>query len=328
MAADPLQRPAIERLGIVVVTYNRAGFLDRLLTSVAAMTTPAWKVVVVDNASTDATSEVLTRWRGHLGADVLVPHRLEANTGGAGGFAAGIERALAEGAEWMWLMDDDVEVIPDALARLAPWLAKYRCVTGRKYDFDGSPFRWQNRFSEFLGVPLALRGDPFGGDGWFEQTAGNFEGMAIHRSVVEQIGLPDPRFFIVWDDAVYGWLAHLVTPSVVVDEFVLRRMRVLTQLRVGERNLNATGDLYRFYVMRNRALVRHYMRDRGRLNAFGFALGTCLVFGKEVVRTIAVERKVSGVRHLLRGALASRRLARERGWTPMPPLSSAGTAPA
>jgi GT2 family glycosyltransferase len=53
-------------------------------------------------------------------------------------------------------------------------------------------------------------------------NSGCFEGMFIHRDIVGQIGLPDPRFFIYWDDQTYGWLASRVTTSVIVNEFVLR----------------------------------------------------------------------------------------------------------
>lgn len=309
-----------ERMAVVVVTYNRSAYLEALLASIEAMSRGPWRVVVVDNASTDDTGEVLARWQAQWGERLVVLSQAE-NTGGAGGFSAGTAAALDLGAEWLWLMDDDVEVLPDALVDLAPWLGRFRCVTGRKYDFDGTPFRWQNRFDEFLGVPRPLPGDPFAPDGWFEQTAGNFEGMAIHRSVVEQIGLPDPRFFIVWDDAIYGWLAHLVTECAVVDAFVLKRARVLQQRRVGTKNLNATGDRYRFYVMRNRALMRFYLRDRGRLNRLGFAIGTAYTFAKELVRLVRVERRLTGGGELVRGWVESRRLMRDRTWQPMPPLA-------
>lgn len=320
MQTDPAVDGFAGRTRLVVVTFNRADHLDALLESVAALSPAPGGVVVVDNASTDETPAVLGRWQQRLG-DRLTILRQQENTGGAGGFSAGVEAAYAAGAEWLWLMDDDVTVLPDALARLAPWAARFGCVTGRRYDFDGRPFRWQNRFSDVLGVPLALRGDPFQPDGWFEQTAGNFEGMLVHRDVVARIGLPDPRFFIVWDDAVYGWLAHRETRAAVVDEFVMRRARAVRQREVGSRNLNATSDLYRFHVMRNRALVYLYLREHGALHRLGFGLGTAYTFGKEVVRLLLVERRVRGIGELLRGYAASRRmLAGSDDWTPMPPL--------
>ena len=43
---------------------------------------------------------------------------LARNEGGAGGFHEGMKRAHADGAHWMWLMDDDTVPRPDALAEL------------------------------------------------------------------------------------------------------------------------------------------------------------------------------------------------------------------
>ena len=79
----------------VVVAYNRQELLRRCLDGLAGQTAPPAGTVVVDNASTDASARVAA---GHpLGAHVV---SLPVNTGGAGGFAAGIARArlLAEPA--------------------------------------------------------------------------------------------------------------------------------------------------------------------------------------------------------------------------------------
>jgi GT2 family glycosyltransferase len=96
----------------VVVTHNRRDLLLECLAGVQSQTTPAPHVVVVDNASCDGTAQAL---RGRPGLDVVTLRR---NTGGAGGFAAGIARATAAGADALWLLDDDTIPRPDALAML------------------------------------------------------------------------------------------------------------------------------------------------------------------------------------------------------------------
>ena len=75
--------------------------------------------------------------------------------------------------------------------------------------------------------------------------------MFIHRDIVGRIGLPDPRFFIYWDDQTYGWLASRITTSVIVNEFVLRRTREIKQWDMGIRHMNASSNAYRYYIMRN-----------------------------------------------------------------------------
>ncbi|NKZ02474.1 glycosyltransferase [Actinomadura latina] len=102
------------RVTAVVVTHNRRELLTEALAALAAQTRPPDAVIVVDNASTDGTAG-LVRER-FPGAELLV---LGVNTGGAGGFAAGIARALdAPGTGLLWLMDDDTVPEPGALAAL------------------------------------------------------------------------------------------------------------------------------------------------------------------------------------------------------------------
>ena len=94
----------------VVVTWNRRDLLVESLDAVRGQSTPVAATVVVDNASTDGTDEVLAAYDG---LDVVT---LSENTGGAGGFAAGIERALAAyDPDLVWLMDDDTVAEPTAL---------------------------------------------------------------------------------------------------------------------------------------------------------------------------------------------------------------------
>ena len=85
-----------------------------MLDGLAAQTHEPDAVIVVDNASEDHTREVLD---AHVGLRLQRIH-LEENTGGAGGFRAGIEAAYDQGFDRIWLMDDDVVPAPDCLALL------------------------------------------------------------------------------------------------------------------------------------------------------------------------------------------------------------------
>jgi GT2 family glycosyltransferase len=77
-------------------------------------------VIVVDNASTDGTADAVAT--AHPQARLL---RLDRNTGGAGGFAAGLAAALDDGADLVWLMDDDTVPEPGALAALLDTRRRY-----------------------------------------------------------------------------------------------------------------------------------------------------------------------------------------------------------
>lgn len=307
------------KIAIAIVTFDRSRFLRELLASAAAMQKSPFRIVVVDNASTDDTQEVLAAAAADFPEGMLVNHRLDTNTGGSGGFSEGTRVALQLGADWVWLMDDDVTILPDALEQFEPWMARFGVIHGRRYDFDGTPFYWQAKFNEFLGVPLPYSGKQFNREGYAVTNSGTFEGMLIHADVVRKIGLPDPRFFISWDDAAYAWLAAQHTKVVYVDAFVLKRKREQKQINLGIRHLNDGSPLFRFHVIRNRAYVGKYFQAYGKLHRVGFGLGTALTLAKEVFRLVVVQHTLKGIGDLARGFRANRALWRDKTWRPMDP---------
>ena len=139
-----------ETVAIVVVTYNRADLLERMLAGLAALERLPEAVIVVDNASTDRTPEVLAA-ATNPGLQVL---RAEENLGGAGGFHRGVGAAYEQGFDRIWLMDDDVIPAPDCLTVL---LAQdEHCLMAVREDSRGALVEKSAvRFD--LANPLAIR---------------------------------------------------------------------------------------------------------------------------------------------------------------------------
>ena len=306
---------------IAIVTYNRSALLAKLLASIVRMDPHPGHVVIIDNASVDDTADVVESFREQIPA-TIVYRRLETNTGGSGGFSEGMRVAYELGSTWMWLMDDDVEVLPDGLARMGAWAPRFKSIQGRRYDYDGSEFYWQYRVAEPLAIPIPFAPAGFDESGFKQMNSGCFEGMFIHRDIVRQIGLPDPRFFIYWDDQMYGWLASRKTTSVIVNEFVLRRTREIKQWDMGIRHMNASSNAYRYYIMRNRGHMKNYYRALGVHRPLLFGIGTTLTFLKELIRLFAVEHTVRGTSNLFRGLRDGGKIARDSSWQPMPPLEA------
>lgn len=98
----------------VVLTYNRRELLDECLAAISAQTRECDRIIVIDNASTDGTFEMLAvKW-----SEQVEVHSLPRNLGAAGGFNMGMRMAYRTGADAIWVMDDDVIPEPDALERL------------------------------------------------------------------------------------------------------------------------------------------------------------------------------------------------------------------
>lgn len=100
-----------ERIVAVVVTWNRKELLRRNLRAVLGQTRPVDEILVVDNASTDGTPEMLA-----AEFPMVRLLRLAGNAGAAGGMHVGVREGLALGADWLWLMDDDGVPSPGCLA--------------------------------------------------------------------------------------------------------------------------------------------------------------------------------------------------------------------
>ena len=166
-----MRRPAI-----VIVTYKRQELLAQLFDSISELTVPAWRVVVVDNENSSKTAQMVRDFATRLdaawgstegdpdaegGTSRVVYDAMEENTGGAGGFSEGVRRAYELGAEWLWVMDDDVAVEPDALETLDRWVGEADAIMGQRRDFDGGHFFWQHRFWTSLAIY-----NPFSRDSW------------------------------------------------------------------------------------------------------------------------------------------------------------------
>ncbi|MFF2370036.1 glycosyltransferase [Agromyces sp. NPDC058110] len=194
------QTPLPPRVVPVVVAYNRRDLLGEVLDALAAQRTPVAKVVVVDNASTDDTIEV-----ARAAGDLVDLTTLARNTGGAGGFAAGMALALdRHDPEWLWLMDDDTVPTAGALEALLA------AVEGTEIVAAGSRVIWTDgtehpmntpRQKPFVGKPERIAAAKAGG---IAVRSTSFVSMLVRADVVREVGLPIADYFIWNDDFEYS----------------------------------------------------------------------------------------------------------------------------
>lgn len=178
----------------VVVTRHRRELLSDSLKIIAAQTRPVDHLVVVDNGPDEPARDVVED--SPLPHTYLPSHR---NLGGAGGFALGILHALALGAEWVWLADDDgrpadefvLEVLMEEAERRGLAEVSPMVVNIDEPDRLAFPLRrglsWK-RASEELG------------DDFLPGIASLFNGALFRASTLDVVGVPDLRLFVRGDE--------------------------------------------------------------------------------------------------------------------------------
>src|SRR5579871_1969622 len=138
----------------VTVVYNGADVLRRHLESLKAQSHPLDEIVIIDNASTDGTRDLLASEY----PEVTVIY-LSVNGGVGGGLAAGLSyAALQRRHDWVWLFDQDSVPATDCLERL---LSGVQQIGGNGADIAILAPRCINRESGIVYPSLSWRGRHF-----------------------------------------------------------------------------------------------------------------------------------------------------------------------
>lgn len=185
-------------IAAVIVTHNRRDLLRDCVRAVREQTRWLDRVLVVDNASSDGTAEML---REEFPDVETLP--MARNQGSAGGFHEGLKAAFAAGAEWTWLLDDDSAPRPDALERLLAGVA--RAPEGRPPVLAASRVEWHDGRAHPMNQPIVKRRDTAEllaacERGLLPLRTATFVGLLVHADAVRRHGLPDKAFFYQADD--------------------------------------------------------------------------------------------------------------------------------
>ena len=96
------------KISVIIPTYNRLGVLARALQSVLNHSRPADEIIVIDDGSSDGTTEMIQRQFPHI------HYIYQQNQGVSHARNVGINRA---GGDWIAFLDSDDEWLPDKLSR-------------------------------------------------------------------------------------------------------------------------------------------------------------------------------------------------------------------
>lgn len=192
-------------VAVIIVNWNLAGETAACIDSLQKGSLLPLRIFVVDNGSTDDSAE---RLRRRFGADISLIQSPR-NLGFSGGNNVGIQAALAEGFEWIFLVNNDTVVAADCLAQLrhaTTALPNFR-VWGPLILYYDEPERIWALGDRALAGTLITRGvlrnavAPAALPAIEPVDYLTACGLLVHREVFEDVGLLDESFFMYAEDA-------------------------------------------------------------------------------------------------------------------------------
>lgn len=256
------------KVSAVVVTYNRVELLKRAIDALLGQSAELAYLVVVNNNSSDATKDYLDSIQN----EIIKPIHLSTNTGGAGGFSAGINFAHGLDTDYIWIMDDDA--IPDENALMELLLADEH-LTKNKIE---SGFLCSHVISDdnlCMNVPGIskktnetgyLEWPTFASLGIVGVDKATFVSVLFRHKVISEVGLPVKEMFIWGDDTEYTWRISKKYKCYYVANSIVNHKRVLAKSLSLAVEDNVTripwyGFLYRnsFYNIRKHGNVKEFL---------------------------------------------------------------------
>jgi GT2 family glycosyltransferase len=262
---------------VVIVNWNGRHFLESCLRSVYAQEPAPDRVIVVDNGSSDGSLEYLrTAW------PAVVVVEAGTNLGFSGGNNLGISDALAAGADYILLLNNDAELAPGAFGELLSalrgaghevWAASPKILYRSRPDVIWSA---GGRFDWWRGLSLDR--------GWNEVDRGQYDRpelmefanaccLLVRARVFRDVGLLDDGYFMYFEDSEFSARAGRAGARVSYRPAarVLHEVQGTTGTSIG-----GSSPMALYYWTRNRGrfISRNVPGAARRVAAHAYVLGT------------------------------------------------------
>ena len=258
---------SLPHVSIVLLNWNQEVDTLECLDSVARLAYPSFSVVVVDNGSTDGSPEAVERWSIENLPVTLI--RNSENLGFVSGSNMGIQHALTTGTDYVFLLNNDTVVRPEALTILV--------ATAEQADDIGMVGPKIYRYGEEPVLDSAgTRTIPWLAQGFLtghgEEDTGQYDevvempyvtgtALLVKQAVLQKVGLMDEDFIHFFDDFDWGLRAQKAGYRLALEPKAVI-------LHKGSRTIGFGSPRYIYHMMRGRIL---FARKHVPLLPFMFA---------------------------------------------------------
>jgi glycosyltransferase involved in cell wall biosynthesis len=197
------------KISVIIPAYNAAAYIERALRSVLNQSRPADEIIVINDGSTDGTSEVLKRYEGKI--------RIieQANAGVSAARNAGIRAAAGD---WIAFLDADDEWLPEKLRLQSELLTANPALCWITSNFLFCRCQESHRqfpalsLSQISAIQHDLRDKAYF-DSYFQayllRAAGNTNTMLVRKDKLVEAGLFNTGQKTAEDEDVWLRLAYL-----------------------------------------------------------------------------------------------------------------------
>jgi GT2 family glycosyltransferase len=237
---------------IIVLNWN--GFRDTLecLDSLKNLSYPTYRVIVVDNASTDGSQALI---RDQFPEVTLIEN--SENLGFTGGNNVGMRRALMDGSDYVLLLNNDTELAPDFLRFLVEASesdSKIGIAGPIIYYYDHPQIIWS------AGGAINRRKGQTWMVGLNENDQGQFGhayrdvdfvtgcAMLVKMRVLKRVGFLDERFFAYYEEV--EWCERIDRAGFKIVH--VPQAKVWHKISIENRE---SSPLVHYYMTRNRLLL-------------------------------------------------------------------------
>ena len=264
--------PLQEKIGVVTITFNGEDVIDGFMDSINQQDYTNRILYIVDNHSKDQT---ISKIESNYSPSDTCIIRNSFNNGVAGGNNQGIKRALEDGCEYIILINNDTEFEPTLFSKLYESSKKtgYSVIVPKMMYYSEPDRLWFagggfNKRMGYMNYHIGM------GEKDMNQYGNRLISYAptccalIHKSVFDDIGLMDEKYFVYFDDTDF-WFRMLKDGRhkmfYISEVLFFHKVGSLTKSKTGTRDKFTFGDFTIKFSTRNRV---YYLRKQKTLLAY------------------------------------------------------------